>query len=70
MRCQCCGSAYDRGHFFCCKTPRGMRSEVWLGRHCKVCGKCPHHCGCEREAAVVAVDGWTHVAHARPQEMV
>lgn len=71
LRCYCCGHAYERGRYVCCRPPNGMKSHEWLAQRCKAetCGKCPRHCRCQGQpepstsAEMTSVAEW--VAHAR-----
>jgi hypothetical protein len=59
MTCACCRAKYTRREWRCCSAPNGIPSRVWQERwhghqpnlDPGECGKCPHHCTCDRPPA-------------------
>lgn len=61
LRCMCCKTFYERGHFKCCAPPQNMGSSAWLEMACKRredggCQRCYRHCQCPDK----------HLREARP----
>lgn len=66
LHCYCCGEAYEKGKYRCCRPPTNMTAASWLAKHCKQCSgdptglrtHCPKHCTCPK-APILTPDGFS-----------